>query len=152
METMLNLFVTTGVEEKMVEEKMMQEFLLNTGSTIDEGRLAKGGSKLTDDYTRECAICEMNPEDFLVMGSPQKVKITASGGRYSVAVYAFPETSVPPGQVFMPRAIWSNVVVDPETFSTGSPLYKGSPVWIEPTVDDVLSAEDLVLQLYVRGR
>ena len=31
-------------------------FLLNTGSTIEEGRLAKGGSKLTDDYTRECAV------------------------------------------------------------------------------------------------
>ncbi|TFH54355.1 MAG: formylmethanofuran dehydrogenase, partial [Methanothrix sp.] len=25
----------------------MIEFLLNTGSTIEEGRLAKGGSKLT---------------------------------------------------------------------------------------------------------
>lgn len=35
-------------------------FLLNTGSTIEEGRLAKGGSKLTDDYTRECAVCEID--------------------------------------------------------------------------------------------
>lgn len=152
MEAMLNLFVTTGVEERMVDEKMVEVFLLNTGSTIEEGRLAKGGSKLTDDYTQECAVCEMNPDDFLAMGSPQKVKITARGGGYNVAVYAFSEPSVPPGQVFMPRAIWSNVVVDPETFSTGSPLYKGSPVRIEPTVDDVLSAGDLVLQLYVRGR
>lgn len=152
MEAMLNLFVTTGVEERMVDEKMVEVFLLNTGSTIDEGRLAKGGSKLTDDYTQECAVCEMNPDDFLAMGSPQKVKITARGGGYSVAVYAFSEPSVPPCQVFMPRAVWSNVVVDPETFSTGSPLYKGSPVRIEPTVDDVLSAGDLVLQLYVRGR
>lgn len=152
MEAMLNLFVTAGVEEKMAEEKMIEEFLLNTGSTIVEGRLAKGGSKLTDDYTRECALCEMNPDDFLAMGSPQKVRITAERGRYSVVVYASPETSVPSGQVFIPRAIWSNVVVDPETFSTGSPLYKGSPVWIEPTIDDVLSAGDLVLQLYVRGR
>ncbi len=147
MEATLNLFVSTGVFEKM-----MQEFLLNTGSTIDEGMLAKGGSKLTDDYTQECAVCEMNPDDFLAMGSPQKVKITARDGSHSVAVYAFPETSVPPGQVFMPRAIWSNVVVDPETFSTGSPLYKGSPVRIEPTSENVLGAKDLVLQLYVRGR
>jgi formylmethanofuran dehydrogenase subunit D len=152
MEAMLNLFVTAGVEERMVEGNMIEEFLLNTGSTIDEGRLAKGGSKLTDDYTQECAVCEMNPDDFLAMGSPQKVKITARGGGYSVAVYAFSEDSVPPGQVFMPRAIWSNVVVDPETFSTGSPLYKGSSVRMEPTADDVLSAEDLVMQLYVRGR
>ncbi len=146
MDAMLNLFVSTGVFEKM-----MQEFLLNTGSTIDEGRLAKGGSKLTDDYTQECAVCEMNPEDFLAMGSPQKVKITTRDGGHSVAVYAFPETSVPSGQVFMPRAIWSNVVVDPETFSTGSPLYKGSSVRIEPTSESVLGARELVLQLYIRG-
>ncbi|AKB34889.1 Formylmethanofuran dehydrogenase (molybdenum) subunit D [Methanosarcina siciliae C2J] len=31
------------------------EVLLITGSTIDEGRLAKGGDKFTDDYTMECA-------------------------------------------------------------------------------------------------
>jgi formylmethanofuran dehydrogenase subunit D len=147
MEATLNLFDSTGVFEKM-----MQEFLLNTGSTIDEGRLAKGGSKLTDDYTQECAVCEMNPADFSAIGSPQKVKVTARDGKHSVAVYAFPEASVPPGQVFMPRAIWSNVVVDPETFSTGSPLYKGSPVRIEPTSDNVLGARDLVMHLYVRGR
>ncbi len=146
MEAMLNLFVSTGVFEKM-----MQEFRLNTGSTIDEGRLAKGGSKLTDDYTQECAVCEMNPEDFSAMGSPQKVRITARDGVHSVTVYAFAETSVPSGQVFMPRAIWSNVVVDPETFSTGSPLYKGSSVRIEPTSENVLGARELVLQLYVRG-
>jgi formylmethanofuran dehydrogenase subunit D len=147
MEATLNLSVSTGVFEKM-----MQEFLLNTGSTIDEGRLAKGGSKLTDDYTQACAVCEMNPEDFSAMGSPEKVKVTARDGRHSVAVYALPEESVPPGQVFMPRAIWSNVVVDPETFSTGSPLYKGSPVRIEPTGESVLGASDLVIQLYIRGR
>jgi formylmethanofuran dehydrogenase subunit D len=48
----------------------------------------------------------------------------------------------------MPRAIWANVVVEPETFSTGSPLYKGSPVKIEPTREDVLGAEDLVHKMY----
>lgn len=147
METMLNLFVITGVEEKMIEE-----FLLNTGSTIEEGRLAKGGSKLTEDYTEECAVCDINPEDYLSLGSPQKVKITSKDGRYSIAVYAHADDSVSQGQVFMPRAIWSNVVVDSETFSTGSPLYKGSPVRIEPTEEEVMSAEELVVTIYVRGR
>ncbi len=147
MEAMLHLFVLLGGTERI-----MEEFLLNTGSTIEEGRLAKGGSKLTDEYAKECAVCEMNPKDYGDLGSPEKVKVVTREGRYSVAVYAHPEDSVPQGQVFMPRAIWSNVVVDPETFSTGSPLYKGSPVRIEPTKDDVLSAESLVLKLYVRSR
>lgn len=131
-------------------EKIMQEFLLNTGSTIEEGRLAKGGCKLTDEYTLECAVCKMNPQDHRDLGSPGRVKVITIDGKHSVAVYAHPDNSVPQGQVFMPRAIWSNVVVDPETFSTGSPLYKGSPVRIEPTGDDVLSAETLVLKLYMR--
>ena len=129
---------------------MTEEFLLNTGSTIEEGRLAKGGSKLTDDYTQECAVCEMNLEDYLALGSPDRVMVTSLDG-HNVVVYACADDKVPSGQVFMPRAIWSNVVVDPETFSTGSPLYKGSPVKIEPTTEKVLSAEELVMKLYVRG-
>jgi formylmethanofuran dehydrogenase subunit D len=133
-------------------ENMTDEFLLNTGSTIDEGRLAKGGSKLTEDYTEECAVCDINPEDYLELGSPEKVLVSAKDGRHSVAVYAYPSDAVSRGHVFMPRAIWSNVVVDPETFSTGSPLYKGSPVKIEPTEEAVLSACDLVLKLFSGGK
>jgi formylmethanofuran dehydrogenase subunit D len=130
--------------------EIMKEFLLNTGSTIDEGWLAKGGSKLTEDYTLECAVCEMNWKDFTDMGSPKRVKVISRDGKYSVTVNVLPEDSVMPGHVFMPRAIWANVVVEPETFSTGSPLYKGSPVMIETTEDKVQSAEELVQNLYVR--
>jgi formylmethanofuran dehydrogenase subunit D len=145
MKAMLSVILTA-----MEEEKMIEEFLLNTGSTIEEGRLAKGGSKLTDDYTEECAVCEMNPEDHKGIGSPQRVKITSRDGRHSITVYAHPDDSVSHGQIFMPRAIWSNVVVDPETYSTGSPLYKGAPVYIEPTEEKVLSAKELVASLYIR--
>jgi formylmethanofuran dehydrogenase subunit D len=129
---------------------MTEDFLLNTGSTIEEGRLAKGGSKLTDDYTEECAVCEMNLEDFLALGSPDNVMITSKDG-HSVVVYAYADQRIQSHQVFMPRAIWANVVVDPETFSTGSPLYKGSPVKIAPTTEKVLSAEELVMKFYKRG-
>jgi formylmethanofuran dehydrogenase subunit D len=129
---------------------MTEDFLLNTGSTIEEGRLAKGGSKLTDEYTEECAVCEMNLEDFLALGSPDNVMITSQDG-HNVVVYAHADQRVQSHQVFMPRAIWANVVVDPETFSTGSPLYKGSPIKIAPTTEKVLSAEELVMKFYKRG-
>lgn len=150
MGAMINICVPVGSSWSC--EKMMREFLLNTGSTIDEGRLAKGGSKLTDDYTLECAVCEMNWKDFAEMGSPDKVRMTTRDGKYNVVVHAIPEDSVMPGHVFMPRAIWANVVVESETFSTGSPLYKGSPVKIEPAQEEVLSAEELVHKLYSRGK
>lgn len=131
---------------------MMREFLLNTGSTIDEGRLAKGGSKMTMDYVDECAVCVMNWKDFSDMGSPDNVKVTSRDGLHSVVVSALSEDTVMTGHIFMPRAIWANVVVDPETFSTGSPLYKGSPVKVEPTSENVLSAEELVLKMYPGGK
>ena len=146
MQAMLNFADFSGVVESMIE------FLLNTGSTIEEGRLAKGGSKLTEEYTQECAVCEMNPVDYQALGSPQRVLVSTMDGRHAVAVYAHAADSATPGQIFMPRAIWANVVVDPETFSTGSPLYKGSPVRVQPTLDEVLGAGDLTLKLYARGR
>jgi formylmethanofuran dehydrogenase subunit D len=146
MQAMLNFADFSGVADDMIE------FLLNTGSTIEEGRLAKGGSKLTDEYTQECAVCEINPVDFQAMGTPQRVLISTMDGRHTVAVYAYAAESVEPGQIFMPRAIWANVVVDPETFSTGSPLYKGSPVRVQPTLEEVLNARDLTISLYKRGR
>lgn len=99
MEAMINICVPKGSSWSC--ENMMREFLLNTGSTIDEGRLAKGGNKLTDDYTLECAVCDMNWKDFADMGSPDKVKVITKDGKYSVVVYALPEDSVMPGHVFM---------------------------------------------------
>ncbi len=130
------------------------EVLLISGSTIDEGRLAKGGGdKFTEEYTLECASCWISPADFVSLCSPpDKVKVTSRDGKHSIVVYAKCTDSVQPGQVFMPRAIWSNVVVDPDTLSTGSPLYKGAPVYIEPSEEEVLSAEDVVMKIYVGGQ
>lgn len=126
--------------------------LLISGSTIEEGRLAKGGDKLTQEYLKECAACWISPVDFEALGSPKKVKVTSKNGKHTVAVYTKCTDAVQPGHVFMPRAIWANVVVDPETLSTGSPLYKGSPVTIEPTEEEVLSAEEIVLKVYAGGQ
>lgn len=126
--------------------------MLNSGSTINEGRLAKGGDKLTKDYQEECAICAINPRDLAQLGNPSKVKVISKNGRREVVVFSREDDSVLPGTVFMPRAIWANVIVDPETFSTGSPLYKGGPVQLEPSLEEVLSAEDITLKLYARRR
>jgi formylmethanofuran dehydrogenase subunit D len=128
------------------------EVLLLTGSTIEEGRLAKGGDKFTEGYTKECASCWISPVDFMSLCSPDKVRVISKNGKHSIVVYTKCTDSVQPGQVFMPRAIWSNVVLNPDTLSTGSPLYKGAPVEIEPTNEEVLSAEDVVLKIYLGGQ
>jgi formylmethanofuran dehydrogenase subunit D len=132
-------------------EVKCMEVLLITGSTIEEGRLVKGGDKFKAEYAKECATCWISLVDFVALCSPEKVEITSKNGKHSIVVYAKCMNSVRTGNVFMPKAIWSNVVVDPDTLSTGSPLYKGAPVKIEPTEKRVLSAEDVVLKVYVGG-
>lgn len=125
--------------------------LLNTGSTINEGRLAKGGNKYSEDYTKECAVCWMCAEDFTSLGCPDKVSVTSRDGKHTVAVRPKVTEAMRSGQVFIPRSIWANVVVEPDTFSTGSPRYKGAPVFVEPTDEEVLGAEEIVLKLYMGG-
>lgn len=131
---------------------MRIKVILNSGSTINEGRLAKGGDKLSPEYQKECAVAVIHPKIFKELGSPQRVKIISNDGKREVVVTAKCKDSVTPEQIFMPRSIWPNVVVEPETFSTGSPLYKGSPVFIEATDEEVKSAEDIVLKVYAGGR
>lgn len=127
---------------------MRIKVLLNSGSTINEGRLAKGGDKLSPEYQEECAVAVIHPRIFKELGCPKRIKVISRDETREVVVTAKCEDSVTPDQIFMPRLIWPNVVVEPETFSTGSPLYKGSPVFIEATEEEVKSAEDIVLKVY----
>lgn len=131
---------------------MRIKVLLNSGSTINEGRLAKGGDKLSPEYQKECAVAVIHPRIFKELGCPKRVKIISNDETREVVVTAKCEDSVTEEQIFMPRSIWPNVVVEPETFSTGSPLYKGSPVFIEATKEEVKSAEDIVLKVYAGRR
>ena len=126
--------------------------LLNSGSTINEGRLAKGGDKLSQEYQKECAVAVIHPVIFKELGCPKRIRVISNDETREVVVTAKCEDSVTQEMIFMPRAIWANVVVEPETFSTGSPLYKGSPVFIEATEEDVKSSEDIVLKVYAGRR
>ncbi len=78
--------------------------------------------------------------------------MTSMDGKHTVSVYTKSTDSVRSGHVFMPRAIWANVIIDPDTFSTGSPRYKGSKITLEPTDDEVLSTVDVVLKVYNGGK
>jgi formylmethanofuran dehydrogenase subunit D len=127
---------------------MRIKVLLNSGSTINEGRLAKGGDKLSPEYQKECAVAVIHPRIFKELGCPKRIKVISNDETREVVVTTKCEDSVTEEQIFMPRSIWPNVVVEPETFSTGSPLYKGSPVFIEATQEEVKSAEDIVLKVY----
>ena len=51
------------------------EVLLNTGSTLMQGVIIKGGGKLTTEYKEECAVCCLNPDDFKRLKEPKKIKL-----------------------------------------------------------------------------
>lgn len=125
--------------------------ILNTGSTVYQGAAIKGGRTFTDEYTREAAYCEINPADFTALGKPWFVRVSNEFGD-SVVVKAKKSKNQQVGEVFIPRGVWANVVITPETETTGSPKYKNLPVEIEKCDGPVLDAKTLMCQEYYKGK
>jgi formylmethanofuran dehydrogenase subunit D len=130
---------------------MVMDIILNTGSTVYQGAIIKGGNKFTAGYTREAGFCDIHPSDFMALGKPWYVRVTNEYGD-SVVVRARKASSQQKGEVFIPRGIWANVVVTPETESTGSPRYKNLPVKIEKCEGPVLEPEALMREYYLKGK
>ncbi|NMX21515.1 formylmethanofuran dehydrogenase [ANME-1 cluster archaeon GoMg4] len=107
----------------------MIEAVLNTGSTVRQGAVIKGGRKMTDEYVTEAAYCCLNPADMARLGSPAKVKVHTDAGE--VTVYARIDEGISEGQVFIPRGPWANTIVSCDTQGSGSPYYKGMNAWVE---------------------
>jgi formylmethanofuran dehydrogenase subunit D len=127
----------------------MMDIILNTGSTVYQGAIIKGGNKFSPGYTREAAYCNINPEDFEALGRPWFVRVTNEYGD-SIVVRAKKTNTQQRGEVFIPRGIWANTVVTPETESTGSPRYKNLPVKIEKCDGPVLEPEQVMRKNYVK--
>lgn len=136
-------------EERPIEFKgNALKVILNTGSTVEQGRVIKGGDKYSHEYVERAAYCQIHTEDYTMLGKPEKVKVVSETGKYSVTVYAKPCTDVLRRNVFIPRGVWANVVVDAYSVSTGSPIYKGGTVYIEPSEEEVLEAEYIIDNIY----
>ena len=128
----------------------MMDIILNTGSTVYQGAIIKGGNKFTEGYTREAAYCNIHPQDFEALGRPWYVRVTNEYGD-SVVVRAKKTNTQQVGEVFIPRGIWANTVVTPETESTGSPRYKNLQVKIEKCEGPVMGPEELMRSNFVKG-
>ena len=122
---------------------------LLTGRTIEQGT-GKEHGKLSEDYWKSVAICEMDPQDMKNLGIRENsnVKITTDFG--SVVVRAVKSTRAPhPKVVFIPYGPWANLIVNPRTHGTGMPSFKGLPAEIEPATEEkVLSLPDLLKEHY----
>ncbi|PKP54575.1 MAG: formylmethanofuran dehydrogenase [Candidatus Altiarchaeales archaeon HGW-Altiarchaeales-3] len=121
---------------------------LNTGSTIVQGLIIKGGNKMSPEYKNECGTCNLNPEDFEELGNPEKVKVKTEVG--SVTVFAVIDPGMRRGEIFIPRGPWANTIVSENTFNTGSAYYKGMDASVESSDDDIPECDELIREYYMK--
>ncbi|WP_456472082.1 tungsten-dependent formylmethanofuran dehydrogenase subunit FwdD [Methanocaldococcus sp.] len=132
------------------------EFILNTGRTIWQGEAIEAGKDL-DLYVKAAAVVYINEEDMEKLGIKEgdNVKVKSEWGEVVVKAKKAIEKNQE-GMVFIPMGPWANLLVPPETDSTGMPHLKGYPqfkVTIEKTNEKVLDMKELMKKYYIkRGR
>jgi formylmethanofuran dehydrogenase subunit D len=126
----------------MVEKKL--RVTLITGRTIEQG-VGKEMGKGSQEYLDSAAVCFMDPVDMAKLGlrGNSKVKVTSKFGSVVVKARKYPYGNMP-GMVFIPCGTWANAVCGDETYSMGMPLFKGFPVEIESTDENVLTLNELL--------
>ncbi len=121
---------------------------LLSGRSLGQGR-SKVIGKFSEEYFRNVAVCELNPEDLKSLGlSPgQNVKITTKTG--SVVVKSAIASQVSQrGIIFMPYGPWVNMIIASETHGTGMPSMKGVEAEVTGASDEkLLDLQTLVRQI-----
>lgn len=126
---------------------------LLTGRTVDQGK-GKEFGKLSEEYWKSVAICEIDPDDIKELGIRENdsIKITTDSG--SAVVRAVESKRTPhPKVVFIPYGPWASLIMNPRTQGTGMPSLKGIPAEIEPAPEErVLSLPEVLKEYYKRER
>jgi formylmethanofuran dehydrogenase subunit D len=104
------------------------------------------GGKEKEAYRQACGIIEMDSSDLKKLGAWKNTNVRVTSPYGTVIVKAIETTQGPhPGVAFIPMGPWANMVVNPTTYSTGMPTFKGTPVQIEVAMNEpVLSSIALV--------
>jgi formylmethanofuran dehydrogenase subunit D len=111
---------------------------LITGRTIQQGVAIEGG-KEKPSYREACGIIELDAEDFKKLGAWRNTNVRVTSAYGSVIVKAVDATQGPhPGLGWIPMGPWANSIVNPNTYSTGMPTFKGVPVDVEPAPNEVV--------------
>jgi len=125
----------------------MSEITINliTGRTIEQGVSMEAG-KEKDRYMKACGIIQIDASDFSRLGLMRNTNVKVKSLHGEVIVKAVETTEGPhPGVAYIPMGPWANSVVDPETYSTGMPTFKGVPITIESAQNEkILNSIELV--------
>lgn len=125
----------------------MTKLALNliSGRTIQQGVAMEHG-KEKEEYRKACGIIELDPSDLKKLGAWRNTNVRVTSPYGTVVVKAIEATQGPhPGLGYIPMGPWANSVIDPNTYSTGMPTFKGVPVEVEIALNEpVLSSIELV--------
>ena len=118
---------------------------LISGRTIQQGVAIESGKEKAS-YRTACGIIEMDPSDLKKLGAWKNTNVKVTSDYGSVVVKAVEATQGPhPGVAFIPMGPWANSIITPNTYSTGMPTFKGTPVTVEVAIDEpVLLGIELV--------
>jgi len=90
-------------------------------------------------YRDACGILELDDVEFKRLGCFKNTNVRVSSEFGSVVVKAIGATQGPhPGLGWIPMGPWANAVVNPNTYSTGMPTFKGTPVTVDVAEDEVV--------------
>lgn len=118
---------------------------LISGRTIQQGLCIETG-KEKPAYRTACGIIEMDLSDLKTIGAWKNTNVKVTSEYGSVVVKAVETTQGPhPGVCFIPMGPWANSVINPNTYSTGMPTFKGVPVTVEVAINEpILMGVELV--------
>lgn len=109
---------------------------LITGRSIQQGVAIEGG-KEKPAYRAAAGIIELDPSDLKRLGAWRNTNVKVTSDYGSVVVKAIETTQGPhPGLGFIPMGPWANSIVNPNTYSTGMPTFKGVPVKVEVAINE----------------
>jgi formylmethanofuran dehydrogenase subunit D len=128
----------------------MAKITLNliSGRSIQQGVAIEGG-KEKPAYRTAAGIIELDPSDLKKLGAWKNTNVKVTSDHGSVVVKLVETTQGPhPGLAFIPMGPWANSIIDPNTYSTGMPTFKGVPVSIEVAINEpILLGIELVQDL-----
>jgi formylmethanofuran dehydrogenase subunit D len=121
---------------------------LISGRSVHQGVAIEGG-KEKPLYRTAAGIIELDPSDFKKLGAWKNTNVRVTSDHGSVIVKAIETSQGPhPGVGFIPMGPWANSIIDPNTYSTGMPTFKGTPVKVEVAMNEpILLGIELVQKL-----
>jgi len=121
---------------------------LISGRSIQQGVAIEGG-KEKPLYRTAAGIIELDPSDLKKLGAWKNTNVRVTSDYGNVVVKAIETTQGPhPGLAFIPMGPWANSIINPNTYSTGMPTFKGTPVKVDVAMNEpILLGIELVQKL-----